>query len=316
MNALGLSAEQLAERRLRLHAGDAAAIMAGDYRKVFRRIKGLDTEDDLSGEFRVQLGSFTEPFNLAWTMRMTGRPITYYSANPLMRSIWRALIEDVVTPRTALDSAVELVVCKRHPFMAANLDGMTTTPQGHLAVIDAKHVGRSGEAEILRYTPAGVWQAICAGTDWWGLSMIVGNKWEPPIFQEVDPIYSATMIARATEAWGHIERGEEPPEAEKPPTLPPKPQPKRREIDVPINPDDPVFQAMMKRDNWLPEMIHVMGVFASTDSAHKRWAIARGDADRLMPEDVGLVKRGRIRAKRDGRGFTMSLDKEPTDPQQ
>ena len=25
-------------------------------------------------------------------------------------------------------------------------------------VIDAKHVGRSGEAEILRYTPAGVWQ--------------------------------------------------------------------------------------------------------------------------------------------------------------
>lgn len=306
MNALGLSPDQLAERRLRLHAGDAASIMAGDYRTPFRRIKGLDPEDDLSGEFRVQLGSYTEPFNLAWTMRQTGRPIEYYSDNPLCRDIWMRLTGDPMWH-------VELVICKRHTFMACNLDGMTTTLQGHRSVIDAKHVGRSGEAEILRYTPAGVWQATCAGTDWWGLSCIVGNKWEPPIFQECDPIYQATLIARATECWGYIERDEEPPEAEKPPVLAPKPQPKRREIDVPLNPDDPVFRAMMQRDNWLPELLEAMGAFASTDAAAKRNAISRKDADRLMPEDVGLVTRGRIKAKRDGRGFTMSLAKMEAD---
>jgi hypothetical protein len=304
MNALGLSDAQLAERRLRLHAGDAPAIMAGDYRKVWNRIK-LGDDADLSGEFRVQLGSFTEPFNLAWTMRQTGRRVHYFTDNELCAYVWRSLTRGhAVNP--------ELVVCERYPFMGCNLDGMTTTPQGHRSVIDAKHVGRAGEAEILRYTPAGVWQATCAETDWWGLSCIVGNKWEEPIFQEVDPIYQATMIARATECWGYIERDEEPPEAEVAPAPPPKPQPKRRAIDVPLNPDDPVFRALLQRENWLGEMLEAMGAFAQTDAAAKRHAIARKDMDRLMPDDVGLVTRGRIRAKRDGRGFTASLEKGET----
>jgi hypothetical protein len=306
MDNLGLSAEQLAERRTRLHAGDAKDLMDGNFRKVFRRIKGLDRDDDLSGEFRVQLGSYTEPMNLAWTMRQTGRPIEYYSANRLMQDIWHDLGGAIAHP-------IELVVCKRYPFMAANLDGMTTTPRGHLCVIDAKHVGAAGEQAVIRYTPAGTWQATCAGTDWWALSFIVGNKWVEPVYERVDPIYQATMIARAKECWGYIERDEEPPEAEAAPVLAPKPQPKRRTIDVPLNPDDVVCKALMQRENWLPEMVEAMGAFATTDAAAKRHAIARKDMDRLMPDDVGKVTRGRIKAVRDGRGFSASLEKEPTD---
>ena len=97
------------------------------------------------------------------------------------------------------------------------------------------------------------------------------------------------------------------------PVAPPKPQPKRRTIDVPLNPDDPVFAALMRRENWLSEMVEAMGAFATTHAAAARHAIARKDMDRLMPEDVGTVTRGRIKAKRDGRGFRASLERNDAD---
>ena len=287
---LGLTPEQLAQRKLRLHAGDAAAIMAGDYRKVWERFQTGYVDEDLSGEFRVQLGSYTEPFNLAWTMKMTGRSIDYYSSNKIMRDAWSAMTGGFTSHR-------ELVICKRHPFMACNLDGTTTTPEGHHSVIDAKHVARSTEQEVLRYTPGGVWQATCAGTDWWGLSWIVGNKWEPPTFQEVDPLYQATMIARATECWGYIERGEEPPEAEAAPVLAPKPTPKLRSIVVPLRADE-VYEAMCRQDNWLSEARDHIRAIVGTDAAAKVNAIHRGEMKTLVPADVGEITLGRYHYKR------------------
>jgi hypothetical protein len=237
-------------------------------------------------------------------MEQTGRAIAYHSDNELCRHIWHALTGDHANP--------ELVICRRHRFMACNLDGVTQTPQGYRSVIDAKP--RMKEADLLLYTPAGVWQATCAGTDWWGLAgLVVGNKWEEPVFQEVDPMYQAEMIQRATECWGYIERDEEPPEAEAAPVLPPKPQPKLRSIIVPLNPDDPVFGALMQRENWLPEMVEAMGAFATTKTAHDRHMISRKRMDELMPPDVGLVQRGNIKAKRDGRGFTATLEKNDAD---
>ncbi len=234
--------------------------MAGDYRSVFARFQPDYVADDLSGEFRVQLGSYTEPFGLWWTARMTERPITYFSASPLMLAVWAALHGGLH------GNPDELVVSKRYPFMAANLDGMTTTPRGHRCVIDAKHVARWTEAEIIRYTPAMTWQATCAGTDWWALAPIAGNKWEPPYYAEVDPIFQATMIARAKECWGFVERNEEPPEAETA-VLPPKPQPRLRSLVVPAERDE-VFGAMARKDNWLSEAFdHVRAIISTADAS-------------------------------------------------
>jgi hypothetical protein len=290
---LGLSEAQKAERKLRLHAGDAASIMAGDYRAVWARFQPGYVDDDLSGEFRVQLGSYTEPMNLAWTARQTDRAVDYYSANALMRRIWNELRP--VHCQRAIEE--ELVVCKRHPFMACNLDGMTTTPEGHRSVIDAKHVGRSGEAEILRYTPAGVWQATCAGTDWWGLSIICGNKWEPPVFQAVDPLYQAEMIARAKECWGYIERGEEPPEAEAAPVLAPKPVPRLRSLHVPVE-EDGVWEAMVRADNWLSEARDHIRAIIGTNAAAKVNHINRDAMKTLVPAEVGEIVLGRYKFHR------------------
>ena len=309
VSGLGLSEAQVAERRLRLHAGDAADVLSGNWRALWRRKKGLNPEADLSGEFRVQLGSYTEPFNLAWTMRETGRMIDYYSANPLMRTMWEAICG---RPSTYEANEVELQVSKTYPFLACNLDGMTTTPQGHRCPIDAKHVGSSDyNALVLRYTPAGVHQATVMDCDYWALSVIAGNKWMPPIYQEVDPAFQADYLDRCRAFWQFVVDNVEPEDMA--PVLAPKPQPRLRTIDVPLNTDDPVFAALMQRENWLPEMVEAMGVFAQTNAAAKRNAISRKDMDRLMPNDVGQVTRGRIKAKRDGRGFSATLAKEQAD---
>jgi hypothetical protein len=268
--------------------------MAGDYRSVWERFQPDYQPEDLSGEFRVALGSYTEPLGLWWAEKMTGREVQYFSDNPLMCHVWHAL--------TGRGAGAELFVSVDYPFMAANLDALTTTPQGHAAVLDAKHLGRLGEAEVLRYTAAGVWQATVIGScDWWGIAPIVGNKWVEPIFQEVDPLYQAELIARARECWGYIEAGVEP-EDRTEPVPPPKPQPKLRQINLDLLPD-------AERPNWYAEFSKLARTFAETKGAFDLHAITRENLKQLVPEDIGLVKLGLVRFKRDNRGVSIALDK-------
>ncbi len=298
MNGLGLSAEQIAMRRKYVQAGDAERLMRGEWRSVYRVKKGLDREEDLSGILPVQLGSYTEPLNLAWCEQITGRPITYYSDNLLMREIWLHLHDEHPQDR-------ELQVSTEYPFMACNLDGVSTTPQGHRCVIDAKHLGRLGEQELLRYTPGMVHQATVMGVDWWALSCLIGNSKHEVIYQQVDPLYQARLIAAEREFWCCVERGEEP-EDRTEPTPPPKPQPKRREIDLnPMSSDE--------RPNWAQDWIALARDFAGTKAAFDRHAITRKAMGDLVPEDVGLVRFGLVTQKRDGRGTTISLDKPEDD---
>ena len=182
--------------------------------------------------------------------------------------------------------------------MACNLDGMTTTARGEPCVIDAKHVGRSDEATILRYTAAGVHQATVMGFDWWALSIFIGNgKWEL-IEQEVDPFYRAELIATERKFWDYVVRGEEPPEQSGAAVLPPKPQPKLRNLHVPADGGE-VFQAMCRQENWLQDAIAEIHAFVGTDAAAKRNGIARSKLrDTLIPADIGEFEFGRFTAKR------------------
>ncbi len=283
---LGLSQTQVEARRKGIGGSDAGKIMSGDWRTLWAEKTGRAQPEDLTSVLAVQMGSFTENFNAFWFEKQTGR---------------------VVTNRN------ELVVSKKYPFMRANLDGVTRTAKGQRAYWDAKHVGRLDEATVLRYTPQMTHCCTLIGADYWVLSVFIGNsKWEM-VEQEIEPMYQADLIARETEFWQFVTDDVEPPEAERAPVLAPKPQPKRRVIDVPLNPDDPVFAALMQRENWLSEMVEAMGAFATTHAAAARHAIARKRIADVLPEDVGRVTRGRIKATRDGRGVTISLDKEPTD---
>ena len=295
MNPLGLFPEALEQRRRSVQAGDAAKIMAGEWRQVWREKMGLAAGDDLSDVLAVQMGSFTEPFNLAWCEKQTGRKVDYYTDNHLAECQWTAL-----TGRPK--HRPELQVSKRYPWMACNLDGMTTTARGERCVIDAKHVGRSDDPMIVRYTAAGTHQATVMGCDWWALSVFVGNsKWEL-IEQEVDPLYQAELIAATREFWGYVERGEEP-EDRTAPGLPPKPAPKLRIVQL----DDEFRDAW---PNWAGDMLPEIRRFAETDGAAKINGMARDRIKKLLPDDVGTLTRGLFRLNRTKAGaITMVMKK-------
>ena len=308
MNGLGLDAAALETRRRYVCAGDAARIMAGNWRDVWLEKAGRAAEPDLSGELRVQMGLLTEPFNLAWCERQTGRVVEYYSGSPLMRAIWETL-----TGRDAF--AEELQVSRAHPFMACNLDAMTVTARGERCVLDAKHVGRADDPMILRYTAAGTHQATVMGTDWWALSVLVGNgKWEL-IEQEVDPLYQAALIAKEREFWGYVERDEEPPD-DKPAALPPAPQPKLRTVVIEggdVDPETgiwtpPTGDKFQPWPNWGADFARDLATVIRTQPAATANAIARDAIKKLVPEDVGEIRRGDVAVKRDKAGalrFTL-----------
>lgn len=294
MNGLGLSAAALEQRRKYVQAGDAARIMAGEWRQVWREKMGLAQGDDLSGELRVQLGLFSEPFNLAWCEKQIGREVEYFSGSELQRHSWLLL-----TGRAARKD--ELQVSKSVPFMACNLDGMTVTARGERCVIDAKHVGRSDDPMVLRYTAAGTHQATVMDCDFWALSVLVGNgKWEL-IEQAVDPLYQAELIAREREFWGYVERGEEPGDRGDA-VLAPKPTPKLRTILVPPH-EGPAREGLLRENNWLAAAMAEAEAFIGTEAAAKRNNIARARLrDELIPSDVGVLEYGRFRAKRSKAG--------------
>lgn len=269
MKALGLSPEQLAQRRKYVGGSDAGKVMAGEWRALWREKTGRAEPEDLSGILAVQMGSFTEELNAFWYTKQTGRKV-------LMRG--------------------ERVVSGSYPWMAANLDGVVETGRGAPAYWDAKHVGRLDEATVLRYTPQMVHCATILGFDWWVLSVFVGNsKWEL-VEQEVDPMYQAALVSWEREFWGYVERDEEPPEPDVA-VLAPKPTPKLRSIIVPTE-RDVVFDALVQQNNWLPEALKHVRAIIDTDATAKVWAIEREAMKTIVPEDVGEVVFGRYRYAR------------------
>ncbi len=291
---LGLTPEQLVQRKNHVCGSDAAEVMAGDWRRLWRIKTGREEEGDLYDRLSTTLDYFvlkhftrerldltrllghaTEDLNAFWYEKQTGR---------------------VVDMRRAF-----IVGQGTRSFMAGNFDGASTTSQGHLCYWDAKWTGRCDEAFVLRHTPQGVHNATILGYDWWGLSVFIGNgKWEW-IEQEIDPIYQATLIAREREFWGYVTRDEEPPEAEAPPVLAPKPTPKLRSLVVPTDNDD-VFEAMCRSDNWLSEARDHIRAIIGTDAAAKVNAIHRNDMTALVPSEVGEIVLGRYKGKRDKAG--------------
>jgi hypothetical protein len=273
MRALGLSDAQLDQRRAYVGGSDAGKVMSGQWRELWAEKTGRAKPEDLSGNLAVQMGSATEEFNAFWYTKMTGRPV---------------------------GNRGEFRVSQRHPFMAANLDGITQTKNG-FAYWDAKHVGRLDEATVLRYTPQMTHCCTILGLDWWVLSVFIGNsKWEM-VENEIDPMYQADLIAKEREFWQFVTDDIEPPEAEAAPVLPPKPQPKLRSIIVPT--DDPdVYAALCRSNNWIGDAKKHVEAIIGTDAAAKVWAIHREDMKTLVPEDVGEFVWGRYRLARSRAG--------------
>lgn len=180
-----LTAEQRLFRSKLLGGSDANTIMSGDEENILRlwRVKSGQEEDvNLDDVLPVQMGVFTEPFNIQWFEKQTGRKVT-----------------DNGTQRT---SAV-------HSFMGCTLDGLT---DGGETVFEAKHVSAfAKEEEILdRYYPQLTHNMLVCGVNKAVLSVFFGNHKFEKFDISLDAIYSDILIDAERRFWDCVKNGTSP----------------------------------------------------------------------------------------------------------
>jgi hypothetical protein len=229
------------------------------------------------------MGSVTEELNAHWFVKQTGREVTNRGQH---------------------------VVSKRHPFMRANLDGITKTAKGHDSYIDFKHVGRFDDSVIRRYTPQMTHCCTILGFDYWTLSVFIGSsKWET-VDGEVDPFYREELLAREIAFWDCVVYDIDPGDRFEEKPAVPAPQPRLREIVVPTDNTSVGFERLCRDNNWLPEVVEsLVPTFASTLGAANLHALTRDKIKSAVPEDIGRLTYGLFTYKRDKRGISLSLAK-------
>lgn len=143
-------------RRQTIGGSDAKIIMEGTPEELnrLRAIKRGEIEDDILDDvLQVQLGSFTEPFNLMWFEKQTG---------------------------LAVDTVKDRIVHPLIPFMSFEPDGQHITEELRYG-IEAKHVSAFAKPEeiVTRYYWQCQHQMACASYASVILSVIFGNhKWD------------------------------------------------------------------------------------------------------------------------------------------
>ena len=182
---MALTKEQKEFRSKLLGGSDANTIMGGDEERLLKlwKIKTKQEEDDdLSDALPVQMGVFTEPFNIQWFTKQTGRHVT--------------------------DNGVQKISVS-HSFMGCTLDGLTD--EG-LTVYEAKHVSAfAKDDEILdRYYPQLTHNMLVCGVERAVLSVFFGNhKWEK-FDVNLDAIYSDILIETERKFWECVKNGTPP----------------------------------------------------------------------------------------------------------
>ncbi len=184
IDAVGLSDEQRAARRLGIGGSDANIILSGDGERLTRlwlEKRGTPSEN-LSDRLPVALGSWTEEFNRQWFQKITG--------------------EEVCRSAAAL-------ICPQHNWRRCTLDGIVLEKG---AVWEAKHTNAFAKPEDIvdRYMPQLQHNMAVANLDLAILSVIFGNhKFE--IFEVAsDWLYQRDLFHAERAFWTCVKDGTEP----------------------------------------------------------------------------------------------------------
>lgn len=175
---MALTTAQLAARKGRLTASRVAVLMNGTPGEIYNLWLELTDqpfeEEDLTGNWSVQLGSTTEMLNLDWFARKHGA----------IADIGKVVIHDSGDYAATLDAWSVALACP----------------------VECKHVGGFEDMEtiIARYQPQMHWQMIITQATRCALSVIMGAK-EPVVeVIEYDPAYGLEMQLRAASFMEHV----------------------------------------------------------------------------------------------------------------
>ena len=182
---MALTAEQLERRKI--GGSDAPLIMAGEmYGRTLHDLwlekTGQKEPEDLSRVLRVQMGTFTEPFNLRWYEQETGHHVA-------------------TDDKTHVHSSYEFATA--HPDGFTNAHKADKKPDG---VWEAKHIGAFNKADPSETYYAQVQHNMAVlGRSYAHLSVFKGtDTWS---YYEVDrdDEYIKILIERETAFWFAVE---------------------------------------------------------------------------------------------------------------
>jgi len=149
---------------------DAQRIMAGDWINLYLEKTGAKQPEDLSGNFQVALGKYTEIFHIDWVMKKLGYQ-------------WRA--------------KNDLIVSKTIPYMAGHLDGWIEDID---TFIEVKHTNEwmSAADKARYYMPQLQHYLFITEKDFCYFSVIRGNHDPEYVTIKADPDYQHDLVERIT----------------------------------------------------------------------------------------------------------------------
>ena len=160
---------------------DCVKIMEGDWLNLWQVKTGRVQPDDLSNNLMVQLGSFTESFNLNWFEKQNNCVLSHHQYE--------------------IETQIGSVPAKG--MVDAMWDG---------AIVEAKHTGAHNNMEgiLERYMPQVQLYCHLTNADGAYLSVIFGNnRWESSYVRR-NKEYFDSMWAVVSDFWGYVLRDQEP----------------------------------------------------------------------------------------------------------
>lgn len=169
---------------------DANTILSGEAERVHHlwKVKTKKVEpDDLSRVLPVQMGTFTEPFNIGWFEQECRKDVTRNG---------------------------DQIRSDEYSWMICTLDGVVYD-NGVPAVFEAKHVSAyyKDEDVLKKYQPQLQHNMVVTGYNRAYLSVFYGNHRWSLICVDADPIYQALLIETEREFWECVQRDTPPPVA-------------------------------------------------------------------------------------------------------
>lgn len=277
--------EETEKRRQYINASEVYDIMVGDWFELWQEKVG-NTTRDLSDIFQVQLGTYTETFNLYWTLRTHPE---FFDDDTREWAEGLILHEhDQISYISNIDNI---------PFRATP-DCMGVV-DGRKAVMDFKHTHSgsytTGETEENRVIERYKWQIhlqmLCAGCDRGIIVPIYGNRYGPPIVLHRNEEMTSLMLEKCKKFWEHVKLRVEPEDPEAVST------PKITHNNMRV-----IDETELKDMNIHKEFVELSTEFTKYFGADKKMKEIKTSFKEIIPDDVKEITAYGLLIKRNRKG--------------
>jgi hypothetical protein len=246
---------------------DAVKIIRGDWHDLYNEKIGIAQPSDLSHLFNVQLGTYTEQFNLAWFEQEYGVQVidTQPEFKKTIEGIpFKATLDGLVNDKENIGNNFFGVECK-HTSSFKKFDDILTyyypQIQLYMKVADLSHMY---------------------------LSVIFGNQWECKLVSQ-DEAEWLRMLPIFRDFWGHVLK-KQPPVAEMPNELP---------SNVHHMTLDNMVARDATKDNQFKDLEHA---YIENESLSKLFEFAKKELKALVKPNEREVFTDKLSIKRNKRG--------------